>query len=490
MSVAVKAPSPGVRSGYEGGIKPEYSPRLANEDLAPVPAEKRNWRTYNLFAMWMSDVHSVGGYAFAAGLFATGLSGAQVLLSMLVGIGLVYWFITLVGKPSQRLGAPFPVVARISFGVFGANLPALVRALIAIVWYGVQTYLASVSLQILLLKFFPDLRAYADNANGFVGLSALGWFCYIVVWALQLTLFYHGMDAIRRFIDFTGPSVYIVMFGLAIWIVSKAGLGNIEMTLPSAKMTSGDVVYEMLKVAALVVGYFAALLLNFGDFSRYTPSEREMHEGNLWGLPINWMLFSIVTVVITSGTVTVFGEMIMDPIALVGRIDSMTAVVLGSLTFIVATLGINIVANFVAPAFDLANVAPKHINFRKGGLIAGGIVLFTLPWHFYNSPAAISYFVGMVGGFLGPLYGIMMADYYWVKKQQVVRDDLYSESPSGRYFYRNGWNPTALMALFPAVILSAIISLVPDIEHILGPFNWFISAAVAAVLYRVFSKSV
>ena len=471
-------------SSYEGGVRPSYSPRLTNEDLAPVPAPKRNWKAYNLFAMWMSDVHSVGGYVFAAGLFATGLTGSQVLLAMLVGIMLVYFFVTLVGKPSQRLGVPFPVVARISFGVFGANLPALVRALIAIVWYGVQTYLASLSLQILLLKLFPGLQAFADNATtGFVGLSALGWACYITMWAMQIALFYHGMEAIRRFIDFAGPAVYVVMFLLAIWIISKAGLDNIGMSLTDKKLSGSDVAFEMVKVAALVVGYFAALLLNFGDFSRYTPTDKDMSRGNILGLPINWMLFSVVTVVVTSGTVAVFGQAIMDPIEVVGKIDSLTAVILGSLTFIIATIGINIVANFVSPAFDLANVAPKHISFRTGGLIAGGVVLFTVPWHFYNSPEAISYFVGMVGGFLGPLYGIMMADYYWIKKQQVIRDELYSDSPTGTYYYKNGWNPTAVQALIPAVILSAFISLT-SLEHVLGPFNWFISAGFAAILYR------
>ncbi len=489
VAVATSTTTTSAESDYEGGIKSGYSPRLTNDDLAPVPTPKRTWKAYNLFAMWMSDVHSVGGYVFAAGLFATGLTGSQVLLAMLAGIMLVYLLITLVGKPSQRLGVPFPVAVRISFGVFGANLPALVRALIAIVWYGVQTYLASISLQILLLKFFPGLQVYADNSAGFAGLSSLGWACYITMWALQIALFYHGMEAIRRFIDFAGPAVYVVMFLLAIWIVYKAGLGNIGMSLTDKQLTGGDVAFEMLRVAALVVGYFAALLLNFGDFSRYTPTEKDMNWGNLLGLPINWMLFSIVTVVVTSGTVAVFGEAIMDPIEVVGRIDSLTAVILGSLTFIIATIGINIVANFVSPAFDLANVAPKYISFRTGGLIAGGVVLFTVPWHFYNSPAAITYFVGMVGGFLGPLYGIMMADYYWVKKQQVVQDQLYTDSPSGLYYYKNGWNPTAVKALIPAVILSAVISLIPAIEHVLGTFNWFISAGVAAVLYKLLSDT-
>lgn len=463
-----------------------YSPRLYNEDLAPVPEEKRTWKTYNLFALWMTDVHNVGTYVFAAALFATGLTGWQVFLGMLVGIMLVYFFINLVGKPSQRLGIPFPVAVRMSFGVFGANLPALIRATIAIVWYGVQTYLASVSLQIVLLRFFPGLQPYATKVHSFVGLSALGWGCYLVMWALQMTLFYKGMETVRRFIDWAGPAVYLVMFVLAVWIISKAGVGNIGISLTKKTLTTSQTINEMVKVAALIVSYFSTLLLNFGDFTRYTPSVKDMKRGNLLGLPVNWMLFSIVTVVVTSGTTSVFGQAIMDPIEVVGRIDNATAIALGSMTFIVAAIGVNIVANFVSAAFDLANASPSRISFRTGGLIAGVIVLFTVPWHFYGSPEAINFFVGTIGGVLGPLYGIMVADYYLVKRQSVDRDHLYSDAVHSKYYYTRGWNMTAVYSLIPSAILSMILSLVPLFDFI-GPFNWFISAAVGATLYAIFS---
>ncbi|WP_322056371.1 NCS1 family nucleobase:cation symporter-1 [Paraburkholderia sp. J63] len=464
-----------------------YSPRLYNEDLAPVPEEKRNWKTYNLFALWMTDVHNVGTYVFAAALFATGLTGWQVLTGMLAGILLVFLFINLMGKPSQRLGIPFPVAARMSFGVFGANLPALMRATMAIVWYGVQTYLASVSLQIVLLRFFPSLQPWATPQHGFVGLSALGWGCYLVMWGLQLLLFYKGMETVRSFIDWAGPAVYVVMFLLAIWIVSKAGLGNIGLSLTKKTLSTPEVVTGMIKVAALIVSYFSTLLLNFGDFTRYTPTARDMKRGNLLGLPINWMLFSIVTVVVTSGTTAVFGEAIMDPIEVVGRIDNSTAIALGSMTFIIAAIGVNIVANFVSAAFDLANIAPSKISFRKGGLIGGGIVLLTLPWHFYGSPTAINFFVGTIGGVLGPLYGIMVADYYLVKRQHIKRDDLYSDSRTGSYYYTGGWNLVAVGALIPSALLSMIISLVPALSFV-GPFNWFVSAAAGGLLYTTLAR--
>jgi NCS1 family nucleobase:cation symporter-1 len=467
--------------GFEG------SARLINDDLAPVPPGRRTWGTYDMFAMWMSDVHSVGGYVFAASLFASGLTGWQVLSGMLVGILVVYWLINLIGRPSQRLGVPYPVMARVAFGVLGANLPALVRAVVAIVWYGVQTHFASLALKLLLLRFFPVLQAWAVDASGLAGLSWLGWACYLGMWTLQLLVFYRGMESIRRFTDFAGPAVYLVMFLLAIWVISRVGLDQIGLSLTDRRLTGTAAWIEVANVAALVVGYFAALLLNFGDFSRYCPTERQMVRGNILGLPVNWMLFAVVTVVVTSGTVPLFGQAIMDPVEVVSRLDNVTAVLLGSLTFIIATIGINLVANFVSPAFDLSNVSPKHISFRKGGLMAAGLTLFTVPWHFVGSPQAITLFVGTIGGFLGPLYGIIAVDYYLVKAGRVQVADLYSMAPQGQFWYVGGWNPKAMAALVPAVCLSVIVAFAPPLAP-LRPFNWFLSAAAAAALYRCLQR--
>jgi NCS1 family nucleobase:cation symporter-1 len=466
---------------YETG-RLEGSARLINDDLAPVPPDKRTWRTYDMFAMWMSDVHSVGGYVFAASLFASGLTGWQVLSGMLAGILVVYWLINLIGRPSQRLGVPYPVMARVAFGVLGANLPALVRAVVAIVWYGVQTHFASLALKLLLVRLFPALQGWAVDASGFAGLSWLGWACYLGMWTLQLLVFYRGMESIRRFTDFAGPAVYLVMFLMAVWVISRVGLGQIGLSLTDHRLTGTAAWIEVANVAALVVGYFAALLLNFGDFSRYCPSERHMVLGNILGLPVNWMLFTVVTVVVTSGTVRLFGQAIMDPVEVVSRLDSATAALLGSLTFIIATVGINLVANFVSPAFDLANVAPKHISFRSGGLIAAALTLFTLPWHFVNSPQAVTVFVGTIGGFLGPLYGIIAADYYLVTRGRVQAADLYSMSPQGQFWYVGGWNPRAVAALVPSVCLSASVAFAPALVP-LRSVNWFLSAAAAAGIY-------
>jgi NCS1 family nucleobase:cation symporter-1 len=437
--------------------------------------------------MWMSDVHSVGGYVFAAGLFFLGLTGWQVLVALLAGICVVNLFMNLMGLPGHRLGVPYPVFARVSFGVYGANIPALIRAVIGIAWYGIQTWLASVAVVVLLIAVFPGLKPWAEVEAGAFGLSPLGWFAFAVMWALQLAVFYRGIETIRRFIDFCGPAVYVVMFLLAIWIVSKAGWASLNLNLSDKQLTAGGVVYTMAMAAALVVSYFSTLLLNFGDFSRFTDAPETVKRGNFWGLPVNFTAFSLVTVVVTAGTVAVFGEAILDPVEIVARIPNVFVVILGAATFVVATIGINIVANFVSPAYDLANVAPKHIDFKRGGLITSVAAFFVMPWHLYNSPVAINLFLGGLGAVLGPLYGVMMADYYLVKRQQVDVDDLFRAGPESAYWYQNGVNMTAVKAFLPAAAVAIVLALVPGLEAA-APFSWFVGAGLGAVLYRWLAK--
>src|SRR5476649_3017289 len=194
-----------------------YSPRLYNQDLGPLP-QKWNW--YNIFAFWMSDVHSVGGYVFAASLFALGLASWQVLIALLAGICIVQLIANLVAKPSQQAAVPYPVICRLAFGVFGANIPAVIRGLIAVAWYGIQTYLASSALIIVVLRFFPQMAVYAEvHKYGFAGLSAVGWAGFMLLWVLQAVVFWRGMEMIKKFIDFAGPAVYVVMFILAGYMV-------------------------------------------------------------------------------------------------------------------------------------------------------------------------------------------------------------------------------------------------------------------------------
>ncbi len=465
-------------------IKPGYSPRLTNEDLAPLRTQ--NWKSYSFFAFWMSDVHSVGGYVTAGSLFALGLAAWQVLIALLVGISIVYFLCNLVAKPSHRTGTPYPVASRIPFGVLGANVPAIIRGLIAVAWYGIQTYLASHSLVLLAVKIWPSWAPAADKSlYGFAGLSALGWAAFMIMWVAQAFVFWRGMESIRKFIDFCGPAVYVVMLMLAVYLVVKAGWSNIDFNLADGglTLTGWASIPVILSSIALVVSYFSGPMLNYGDFARYGESFKAIKKGNFLGLPVNFIVFSLLVVVTAAATRPVFGELISDPVETVARIDSITAALIGALTFMIATVGINIVANFISPAFDFSNVSPQKISWRMGGMIAAvGSVLIT-PWNLYNNPTTIHYTLDILGCFIGPLYGVLIADYYLIKKQRVVVDDLYTLDPQGRYHYTRGYNPVAIGATALGAIVGVLIVFV--LPASVGAYSWFICAAIGFATHFV-----
>ncbi len=473
--------------GSQHGIQ-GADPRLINEDLAPVTGAKKTWSSYSVFAMWMSDVHSVGGYTFAASLFLLGLSGWQVLAALVIGIAVVNVLMNWIGKPSQQHGIPFPVMARVSLGVMGANFAATIRGVVGIVWYGVQTYFASKAVATLVLVFFPT--AASLQATSFLRLDLLGWGCFLFMWFFQLLIFQRGMEAIRKFIDFCGPAVYLVMFLLMGWILWKAGWDSLDLTLSDKVLTGAESFVAMGSAILLVVAYFAALLLNFGDFSRFAKSERDMKVGNFLGLPVNFILFAIIVVVVTAGSAKVFGHMIMDPVEIVSKIDNKWAVVLGSVTFVIATMGINIVANFVSPAYDIANLFPKHVDFKKGGLIASVLAVVVCPWIFVDSPRAITVFVSIFGAVLAPMFGVMVADFYLLKKQVIDVRQLYTMAPEGRYHYDGGWNRVGLAALGISGVISIGWELCTQLLKVLpeNNFGWVIGAVAGAVIYMLMMR--
>lgn len=478
-----------------GNMKPEYDVRLANEDLAPL--RKQKWSWYNIFAFWMSDVHSVGGYVTAGSLFALGIAAWQVLVALLVGIIIVQVFTNLVAKPSQKTGVPYPVVNRAIFGIKGANIPAIIRGIIAIAWYGVQTFLAAQSLNIIFLKFIPASAQLLEYS--FLGLSALGWISYGILWVAQVALFWNGMEVIRRFIDWAGPAVYVVMIILAVYLVSQAGWENIDFDLSDPNLP--DVGFWgsiglMFMAIGIVVSYFSGPMLNFGDFARYGRSFSAVKKGNFWGLPVNFLFFSLLTVITASATIPVFGELITDPIHTVERIDTPFAILLGGLTFVTATVGINIVANFISPAFDFSNVAPNKISWRMGGMIAAVGSVFLLPWNWYSNPTAIHYSLGVLAALIGPLFGILIAGYYIAARQRIKTDEMFTMSEKGAYWYRKGYNPNGIKALLWAGIPTIAIAILPkmiadlggfDISWI-GNFTWFIGCGLGYGLFVLFEK--
>jgi NCS1 family nucleobase:cation symporter-1 len=480
-------------AGYppgSGQMGPQYDPRLTNEDLAPL--KEQSWGSYNIFAFWMSDVHSVGGYITMGTLFAIGLNAWQVFICLIVGIVIVQVFCNLVAKPSQQAGVPYPVTSRASFGVLGANIPAIIRGLIAVAWYGVQTFLAAESLNIVFLKLWPSLADFADvDTHGFLGLSYLGYVSYAILWVLQAALFWRGMDMIRRFIDLAGPAVYAVMLVMCLYMLFKVDF-TIDLNLSEHQLTGWSLVWGLTGAVASVVAYFSGPMLNFGDFSRYAKTFGHVKKGNLLGLPVNFIVFSLLTVLTAAATVPLYGELITDPIVTVQKIDNTFAILLGGFTFVVATIGINIVANFISPAFDFSNVSPQRITWRAGGLIAAvGSVLVT-PWNWYNNADAIFWTLGILGALIGPLFGILIADFYVIRKQKIVVDDLFTMSEAGEYWYEKGYNPAAVKAVIIAGAVSCgsvIIPKVTDVLTWLPTYSWFVGCGAGYVLYILLARA-
>ena len=462
--------------------KVDVDAHLINDDLAP--AKERNWSFFSLFAMWMSDIHSIGGYTFAAGLFTLGLGAAHVFAGLSVGIVIVFFIMNLVGFAGQKTGLCYPVLARISFGTIGSNVPALTRGFVAICWYGIQTWLASRAVIVLAADIWPNITDYGRQR--FLGESLLGWAAFLLMWALQLLLLRNGMETIRKFQDFAGPAVWIVMLILTIYVLKEAGW-HISLSVPSKPAEWGPV-HAFLAAISLTVTYFATLLLNFCDFSRFSPSRKAVWMANLWGLPVNFIAFSVVSVLVTAGSKQIYGEYIYDPVELVGKIDSPVASILGALTFTVATLGINVVANFVSPAYDLANAWPSKITFVRGGIISAVIALLITPWNLYNNPIIVNIFLAALGAVLGPLFGIIIADYYLLRKQKVQVSELFKAN--GMHSFKNGWNMRAVTTFVVTSIPSIIVAVVPlSWCKFLSPFSWFIGAVLSFIVHYYVSRN-
>jgi len=476
------------------------SKRLYNKDLAPTPTNKKNWGWFEIFNVWANDVQSLFGYTLAASLFiASGLNGWAVFLALILAGFFIMWLVNLSGKPSVKHGIPYPVFARVSMGVFGANFPAMARGLVAMFWYGAQTYAASTAVALLITALTGN-----PGSEMFLGMSGVMWVSFIFVSAFQIFLFWQGIDLIRKFLNFAGPAVYVVMILLMITIWSKVGgnlLSEVGNIFSSGERSGG---FEglgsfgaFLAVFSIMVGYFAAVVVNFGDFARFVKNEDEMKKGNLYGLVGNVILFSFITLMITGGTIALFGELIAQPTDMVAKIDNTLLTIVAAFAFFAATVGINMVANFIPPAYDLANLMPSKINFRMGGLITAGFgfVIGAL-WVSVITKMGMFPFVNTLGAILAPVFGIMITDYYIVKKQQINVDALFNEG-KGKYWYNNGFNIKAMVAW----ILSGYVAIGSVWPNILpgglgdffanlgggGGFAWMIGAALGAFVHLAIS---
>ena len=479
------------------------SSSLYNKDLAPTLSSNKKWGWFEIFNVWANDVQSLFGYTLAASLFLySGLNGWAVFFALILAGFFIMWLVNLSGKPSVKHGIPYPVFARVSMGVFGANFPAMARGLVAMFWYAAQTYAASTAVALLITGVTGN-----EGEVMLLGMTGVMWVSFIFVSLFQIWLFWNGIDLIRKFLNFAGPAVYIVMLVLMITIWSKAGSGLLSEVgnIFSGGERSGG--FEglgsfgaFLAVFSIMVGYFAAVVINFGDFARFVKNEDEMKKGNLYGLVGNIIVFSFITLMITGGTIAVFGEYIAQPTDMVAKFDNLFLTIIAAFAFFSATVGINMVANFVPPAYDLANLIPSKINFRVGGLITAicGFVIGAL-WVSVITQIGIFPFVNTLGAILAPVFGIMIVDYYIIKKETISLDDLYSDDKGKKYHYNDGFNYKGMLAW----IISGYIAVGTVWPNILitdgltnffanlgggGGYAWMIGAALGAVIHLGISQ--
>ncbi|RYZ00186.1 MAG: nitrate reductase [Chitinophagaceae bacterium] len=474
--------------------QPIESSSLYNEDLAPVPPEKRTWGTGNYAALWISMSLCIPTYTMASSMINQGMSWWQAILTIFIGNAIVLVPMLLNGHAGAKYGIPFPVLARASFGTRGANVPAMLRAIVACGWFGIQTWIGGESVYHLVRAWNPSLAAI-DTQSLFPGALPLA--CFGAFWLLNMFVVYKGVESIRRLLVFKAVFLPVAALALFAWAVTAAnGLGPI-LEKPSSFTDSASFFKFFFPALTAVIGFWATLSLNIPDFTRYAKSQKAQIRGQAIGLPPSMTLFAFVGVIVTSATAILYGSPEWDPVKLASHFESRIVVSFAMLGIIISTLATNIAANIVSPANDFANLAPKKINFRTGGFITGIIGVCIFPWKLMADPSGYI-FTWLIGysGLLGPVGGIMIADYYFIRRQQLSVPDLYRHD--GRYGYRAGFNQKAIAALVLGVLpnipgflvtiklldAAQVTPWVADLYH----YAWFVGFLVSGAIYLILMR--
>lgn len=453
----------------------ERSP-LYNDDLAPVPVARRNWTTYNYAALWISMAHCIPTYMLASGLMTTGMNWWQALFTILLGNTIVLAPILLNSHPGTKYGIPFPVFARAPYGTYGSNLPAIMRALVACGWFGIQAWIGGEALHTFFTALFPGWPALLGA--GFDGHTTTEWLSFLLFWGLNIFIIYRGMDLLREVENWAAPFVLVMTAVLLWWAISHAnGLGPL-LAHPGKLHTFGEFFKVFVPSLTAMIGFWATLSLNMPDFTRFGRSQREQTLGQVVALPTTMTVFAAMGVMITSATVIIYGEAIWDPVKLVGKFSSPVVVAVSMFTAVVATLAVNIAANVVSPANDFANAFPRAIKFHTGGLITGILGIVMMPWKLLADPSGyiFGWLLGYSGG-LGSIAGVLIADYWVIRKTRLALEDLYLRD--GVY---GAWNPRAVIATALGCALAWAGLVIPPLKP-LYDYAWFVGFGVAFLAY-------
>ncbi len=472
---------------------------LANEDLAPIPPAKRTWTVWNYAALWISMAACIPTYMLASSLIGGGMNWWQAVLTIFLGNLIVLVPMVLNAHAGTKYGIPFPVYCRAAFGTRGANVPAVLRALVACGWFGIQAWIGGEAIYKILGVFFPALTSSAPLP--FLGINFPQIVCFLFFWAINVWVIYKGIDSIRLLLSIKAPLLIVLGLMLLLWAYDHAGGFGPILSQPSAfapgQPKDGHFLGFFLPALTGMIGFWATLSLNIPDFSRYARSQRDQIAGQALGLPTTMALYSFIGVAVTSATTIIYGHTIWDPVELLTRFDHPLILIVAMLALCIATLATNIAANVVGPANDFAQLAPSKISFRTGGLITALIGIAIMPWKLVADPSGYI-FTWLVGysALLGPIGGILIADYFVWRKRELDVAALYDEA--GAYRYHGGYSYAGLAALglavlpcFPGFLVTIKAISADAVPHFfVSLYNqaWFVGFALAFGLYLLFRK--
>jgi NCS1 family nucleobase:cation symporter-1 len=467
-------------------------PGLINDDLRPVPPEGRHWNVWSMASLWVGMVVCVPTYMLASGLIKEGMSWGQAVMTIMLGNLIVLVPMVLNGHPGTKYGIPFPVLARASWGIQGAHIPSILRALVACGWFGIQTWIGGAAIYQLADAMLGG--ALAGAPLPILGINAAQLVCFGLFWALQLVIVYRGLESIRLLETLAAPFLILMGLALVAWAYVRAGGFGEMLSAPSQFDPGGPREGQFWSVffpsLTAMVGFWATLSLNIPDFTRYARTQRDQILGQALGLPTTMTLFALIGVMVTSATVSIFGEPIWDITVLLGKMGGGVAVVVSLFALTIATLSTNIAANVVSPANVFINASPQHVTFRTGALITAGLGVIIFPWKLIETTGGYI-FTWLIGysALLGPIGGIMIADYFILRKMSFDLNGLYQKN--GPYRYRGGFNPVAIAAFVLAALpnLPGFLKAAGAVDAVPAPFEtiytyaWFVGFALAGALY-------
>lgn len=473
-----------------------YDADLWNQDLAPTTEATRTWNWLHFAALWVAMVVCVPTYMLAAGLVAEGMAWWQAIITVLLGNVIVLVPMIMIGHAGAKHGVPFPVLLRSAFGTKGAKIPAIARGLVACGWFGIQTWVGGSAIYVILNSLSNN--AFQGSPLPFLAIDLAQTICFLAFWALHLIFIRNGTESIRWLESYAAP--FLIFMGLALlyWAYDKAGGFGAMLSAPSQFGPGGpkEGQFSTTFIAGLtaMVGFWATMALNIPDFTRFAKSQKDQMIGQAIGLPIPMALFAFIGVAVTSATVTIYGEAIWDPVELAGKMGGF-GIIFALAALALATLTTNLAANVVAPAYGFSNLSPSKISFKLGGYITAGIGVAIFPWKLLETSGGYL-FTWLIGysALLGPIAGILIADYFLLRKCKINIDALFTHS--GEYGANNGWNYAGLISLVVGILpnlpgfLSAagIVGSVPEIFTTLYNYAWFVGLFVAGALYLLLAK--